>query len=105
MFPALFYLNFDISNKYDLFHLSMPSNLFQMMTDVDPAWEYNAPQFVDFSTPAILDIDDAADKYFGMLCSCRWRLYTLVTSALRDFIIENAVQGKVHCENAQHVFT
>lgn len=30
--------------------------------DVDPVWEYNAVQFVDFAKP--MD-DDGVDKYFG----------------------------------------
>ena len=30
---------------------------------VDPAFEYNAPQFVDFTTP--IEDDDTIDEYFS----------------------------------------
>ena len=32
---------------------------------VDPAFEYNAPQFVDFTTP--IEDDDTVDEYFSKL--------------------------------------
>ena len=31
---------------------------------MDPNWEFDCPQFVDFTAPKVVDDDDEADKFF-----------------------------------------
>jgi len=61
----------------------------EIFNDMDAMWEYNAPQYVDFTKR--LD-DDRADTYFGMFASVH-QLQT--TCHLRaDDKRENAKFGK-----------